>query len=195
MRCEEVQSLQGPYLDSELDARITLEIEQHLKSCPDCLRLFAEEQELEKGLKGGLNRGSRTPALWEQIECSVVSAVPFAARSGLPNRVSQLAGWQVLLSALAQHLQARLRRSPKAWAGLAVVWVVILALNFTAREPDARLVAGQMVPSMSEMRFAWKQKQLLMADLALALELAPADTAKPAPTSPHSDRQKETLNT
>jgi anti-sigma factor RsiW len=195
MRCEEVQSLQGPYLDSELDARTTLEIAQHLKSCPDCVRLFTEEQELEEQLKGGLNRGSRTPALWGQIEGSVVSAARSAARSGLPIRGSQSAGWQALLSALGEQLQARLRRSPWAWAGLAVAWVVILALNFTAREPDARLEARQTVPSLTEMRFAWRQKQLLMADLALALEPAPASKANPAPPSPHSERQKETLNT
>jgi anti-sigma factor RsiW len=195
MKCEEVQSLQGPYLDSELDARTTLEIAQHLKSCPDCVCLFAEEQELEERLRGGLHRGSRTTVLWEQIECSVVSAARSAARSRLPTRVSQSTGWQAFLSTLGDQLQARLRRSPWAWAGLAVVWVVILALNFTAREPDARLVAGQRVPSLSEMRFAWKQKQLLMADLAFALEPAPADKAKLTPPSPHSDRQLETLNT
>ena len=67
---------------------------------------------------------------------------------------------------------------------------MILVLNFAAREPDARLVTGQGVPSVSEMRFAWKQKQLLMADLAFALEPAPADKPKAAPPSPHSDRQQ-----
>jgi anti-sigma factor RsiW len=195
MRCEEVQSLQGPYLDSELDARASLEIEQHLKSCPECARLFTAEQKREERLKAGLNRGSRTPALWEQIERSVVSAAPSATRSGPPTGVLQLAGWLALISALGEQFQARLRRSPRAWAGLAVMWVVILVLNFTAREPDDRLVAGQRVPSLTELRFAWKQKQILMADLAFAIEPAPADRAKPAPPSPHSDRQKETLNT
>ena len=81
MRCEEVQSLHGPYLDSELDARTSLEIEQHLKSCPDCARLFAEEQKLEARLKAGLTRGSRTPALWEQIERAVLRRCACAARS------------------------------------------------------------------------------------------------------------------
>ena len=53
MRCDEVQSLQGPYLDSELDARTSLEIEQHLKACPECARLFAEEEKLEARIKAG----------------------------------------------------------------------------------------------------------------------------------------------
>jgi len=42
MKCDEVQTLHGPYLDSELDAKNSLEIQQHLKTCPGCARLFAE---------------------------------------------------------------------------------------------------------------------------------------------------------
>jgi len=72
--------------------------------------------------------------------------------------------------------------------------VVILALDFTAREPGATLVAGQDVPSPSEMRFAVKQQHLLMAELALTSEPAKADKPKAAPPSPRSDRRNETLN-
>ena len=195
MRCEEVQTLRGPYLDSELDARTTLEIEQHLKSCPGCTRLFAEEQELEARLKAGLDRGLRTPALWEQIEGSVVAAATAAARSGHPTRVSPPAGWQALLAALGDQLQAALRRSPRAWAGLAAVWGVILVLDLTGREPNTRLEVGQGAPSVTEMRFAWQQKQLLMADLAFITEPAPVNKSKPAPPRPHSHRQTDNLNT
>ncbi len=195
MRCEEVQSLHGPYLDSELEARSTLEIEQHLKSCPDCARLFAEEQKLEARLKAGLTQGSRSPALWERIERAVVAAEPAAPRSRPPGRVSEPSGWQALLWGLGEQLRAGLRRSPRAWAGLALVWGAILALHLAGRQPEGRFVTGQGVPSVSEIRFAWKQKQLLMADLAFALEPAPAGKSSPAPPSPHSDRQKEDLNT
>jgi hypothetical protein len=74
------------------------------------------------------------------------------------------------------------------------VWVGIVGLNFAAREPDAPLMAGQQAPSASEMRFALKQKQLLMADLAATSEPAPAEKPKAAPPSPRSDRRNETLN-
>jgi hypothetical protein len=73
--------------------------------------------------------------------------------------------------------------------------VVILALNFTARQPDAPLVAGQAVPSASEMRLALREKQLLTAELAITSEPAPADKSKAAPPSPRSDRRNENLNT
>ena len=44
------------------------------------------------------------------------------------------------------------------------------------------------------MRFALKQKQLLMAELAFTSEPAPADKPKAAPPSPRSERRNETLN-
>jgi hypothetical protein len=75
------------------------------------------------------------------------------------------------------------------------VWVAILALNFSARELEAPLVAGQDAPSPSEMRLALKQKQLLMAELAVSSEPAPATKPKVAPPSPRSDRRNEALNT
>ena len=167
MKCDEVQTLHGPYLDSELDAKTTLEIEQHLKACPACARLFAEEEKLEARMMAGLNRGPRTAALWEQIERAVVAAGSAASRPRPPRHVSQPVGWPALLAALGAQLRAGWQASRWAWAGLAAVWVVILALNFTAREPDAPLVAGQEAPSASEMRLALKQKQLLMAELAV----------------------------
>jgi hypothetical protein len=71
---------------------------------------------------------------------------------------------------------------------------VILALNFAGREPNPPLMAEQAAPSASEMRFAVKQKQLLMAELAMTSEPAPADKPKAALPSPRSDRRNETFN-
>jgi anti-sigma factor RsiW len=194
MKCDQVETLHGPYLDSELDARTSLEIQQHLATCPACARLFAEQEKLEAGMKAGLNRGSRTAAFWEQIERKVVAASS-ASRLRPPAHVSQSVGWQSILETLGARLQAGWQASRWAWTGLAAVWVVILALNLVAREPDAQLLAGQEVPSASEMHFALKQKQLLMAELAVTSEPAPADKSKATPPSPHSERRNETLNT
>jgi len=194
MKCNEVQTMQGLYLDSELDAKTTLEIEQHLAGCPACARLFAQEQKLEARIKAGLNRGESTGAFWDQIERSVVGAALATGRTRPSNRVSQPAGWRDVLSAFSEQLQAGWRRSRWAWSGLAAAWVVILVLDFTAREPDTTLVAGQRVPTLSEMRLAWKQKERLMAELAVTIELAPADKPKPASPSPRSDRRNGTLN-
>ena len=180
MKCDEVQTLHGPYLDSELDARTSLEIEQHLKACPECARLFAEEEKLEARIKAGLKQGPRTPALWAQIEREVAAAASSASRSRPPAQVSQPVGWPAVLGALWAQLRAGWQASRWAWAGLAAAWAVILVLNGTAREPDAPLVAGKQLPSASEMRFAVKQKHLLMAELALRLNrLRPTNRKRP----------------
>ena len=193
MKCDEVQTLHGPYLDSELDAKSTLEIEKHLAACPACARLFGEGEKLEARMMTGLNRGPRTAALWEQIERKVAAAA-FTSRPRPPARVSQAVGWRAALGTLGAQLRAGWQPSRWAWAGLAAAWVVILALNFAARDPDASLVAGQELPSASEVRFALKQKQLLMAELAVLSEPAPADKPKAVRPSPHSERRNETLN-
>ena len=191
MRCDEVKPLQDPYLDSELDAKTTLEIEQHLKSCPDCARRYAEEQTLEARIKAGLNRGDRTAALWEQIEGTVVAAAAAPARP----QPSPPAGGRDFFAALGEQLQAAWHRSRWAWSALAATWVVILGLSFAAREPKPALMASQGVPSASQMRLALIEKLQLMAELAVTAEPAPADKAKAAPPSPRSDRRKQTLNT
>ncbi len=97
-----------------------------------------------------------------------------------------------MLGALWGQLRAGWQASRWAWAGLAAVWAVILVLNGVAREPDAPLVASQDLPSASELRLALKQKDLLLAELALTPE--PAAKPKPALPSPRSDRRKKTLN-
>jgi anti-sigma factor RsiW len=199
MKCDEVQTLVGPYLDSELDARTTVEIQQHLKGCPECARLFAEEEKLEARLTAGLKGGQRTPALWAQIECAVREGL--TQRRGETRRNAEQ--WNPL-RLFAAHRVSALRpiwlslrtgwqTSRWVWAGLATAWVVILVLNSAAREPVSPIVAGQDLPSASEMRLALKQKDLLLAELALTAE--PAAKSKPAPPSPRSDRRKATLDT
>ena len=195
MKCDEVQPLCGAYLDSELDTRTSLEIQQHLKACPACARLFAEEEKLEARLKAGLDRGARTAALWERLERSVAAAASAPARPGPSPRLSPPAGWSVLLQALGEQLPTGWGRARWAWAGLGMAWVVILALNFAAREPEAALAAGKQLPPAAEVRFAGKQKQLMMADVAAPAEPAPGDKPKPLLPSPRSDRRTETLNT
>ena len=183
MKCNEVQTMQGPYLDSELDAKTTLEIEQHLAACPACARLFAQEQKLEARITAGLNRGSRTAALWAQIEREVADASS-SSRPRPAALVQQQVGWPAVLGALAAQIRVGWRTSRWAWTGLAAVWAVILVLNLAAREPDAPLVAGQEVPSASEVRLALKQKHLLMSELVPTSEPAPARQAESRSAQP-----------
>jgi anti-sigma factor RsiW len=193
MKCDQVQTLHGPYLDSELDARTSLEIQQHLATCPACAHLFAEQEKLEARITAGLNRGPRTVALWEQIEREVVVASS-APRLRSRAHDSDPVGCQGVLEILSARLRSGWQASRWAWGGLAAVWMVILALNFAGRESDTTLVTRREVPSASEMRLALKQRQLLMADLALASEPVPATHPRSIPPSPRSERRDETLN-
>jgi anti-sigma factor RsiW len=195
MKCDEVRLLQGPFLDSELDARTTLEVGEHLKTCAECARLLAEEQKREARIKAGLNRGQRSAALWERIERSVAAVESSAARPQVLRPRSQPTTRQNVLWAFGEQLRAGWHRSRLAWSGLAAVWVVIVALNFSAREAEGPRLAEKQLPRSSEVRFAVEQKRLLMADLAALTEPVPADKAKTVPTSPRSDRRKQTLNT
>lgn len=195
MTCDEMKAVQGAYLDSELDAKTTLEIAVHLRACAECARLFAREQKLEARMRDGLSRGQRTVALWEQIERSVTTAGTSAARPGVPRPQSQPGAWQSLVLTWRQQFLAGWQRSRWAWSGLGAAWAVILILNLTAREAEGQRLAEKQLPRSSEVRLAAKQKRLLMADLAAPAEPAPAAKAKVAPPSPRSDRRKESLNT
>jgi len=53
---------------------------------------------------------------------------------------------------------------PQAWAGLAAVWVVILALNGATREP-VQVAATQGPPTAREMLMALKERQRLVSQL------------------------------
>ena len=193
MKCDEVQAMQGYYLDLELDAKTSLEIEQHLAGCHTCTRYFDQEQKLEARMMAGLNRGSKTEALWAQIEREVAAASS-SSRARPPKQPAQPVGWPAVLDLLGAQLRAGWRASRWGWSGLAAAWVVIVALNLAAREPDQPASAGRKVPSPSEMRLALKQKHLLMAELAFTPEPAPANKPKAAPPSPHSERRLATLN-
>ena len=68
MKCNEIRNLVLAYLDSELDAKTSQEIQLHLQSCAECAQLFEREEKFNERLFGTLRVGQSTPALWEQIE-------------------------------------------------------------------------------------------------------------------------------
>jgi anti-sigma factor RsiW len=121
MRCHEARNLLGPYLDSELDARTSLDIAQHLESCADCARVFDAEARLEARIATALRPGSINSALWEKVEAKL--AAP---------------SWLERLRSL--HLPARIGLA----TALAVVVVLLaLALWPGMRVPDLAQAVGE----------------------------------------------------
>lgn len=194
MQCEEVRQLHGPYLDAELDARSMVQVEQHLRICPECAEAFKQTEKLEALIASGLRQGQRTPRLWGRIEQSIAAAAPNASAIYRSPRKAQPARWRALFTAFGDQMQTSFQGSRTAWAGMAAAWVVIAVLHLAAREPDATLVANQKLPSATEMRLALQQKQLLMADLALNSKPPTGDKPKPAIPAPRTERRTGLLD-
>ena len=119
MRCDELDSLKDAYLDSELETRTTIQIEEHLKSCPGCARLIAHEEKFQRQLHAALNEGEATSSLWLSIEEAVkTSAVSGSRLEELPPPSGQSP--RTPHSVLVDVIRTRWRRAPVIWAGLSV---------------------------------------------------------------------------
>ena len=76
---------------------------------------------------------------------------------------------------------------PKAWAGLAAVWVCIVALNFSTRDKSV-MVAGKVSPPSAEVIVELRKQQKLYAELMGANEPREADRPKDATARPRTQR-------
>src|SRR3989441_13032271 len=77
MKCAEVRKFVRLYLDSELDAKHSFEVEQHLESCAECAGLFEAEKKFDERLGRFLRHGQMTRPFWKKIE-ALVAPRPFA---------------------------------------------------------------------------------------------------------------------
>ena len=122
------------------------------------------------------------PTGWrEEILSAVTNAVsrhssPFARHS--------------LLSTINHQLSTLLWPHPRAWAGLAAVWLVILAVNFSARD-DSAAVAKKVSPLTPEMRMVLKQQKMILAELIEPRETPMAEPRKLYPPKPRSELRNE----
>lgn len=112
MRCHEVRNLFGPYVDSELDAKTSFEIEQHLESCADCARVFKAERDLDGRIFSALRRGEKTEGIWAKLEAQISSPTFWGRIKRI--RPSTLVGLGVCLAVavglLAVFVGSNLRR-------------------------------------------------------------------------------------
>ena len=68
MNCNQARTLLAPWLDDELDARATTEIESHLRACSRCQERFAAEERVET-LIGKQLRAERMPDdVWNRLQ-------------------------------------------------------------------------------------------------------------------------------
>src|SRR5262249_53340991 len=119
MTCQEVRPLLGAHLDQELDARSSLELEAHLRTCAACQAELADLATLQASAREGLTRFVPSPA----FEARVAASVARPERPPRPRR-AWLTG---------------------AAAGAALTAAAALLLFFMARPGDGRNLAREIV--------------------------------------------------
>jgi hypothetical protein len=110
-----------------------------------------------------------------------------AARDVQSARHPSLTTRRSLPSTLSHQLSTLFWPHPKAWAGLAAVWIFIFALNFSMRDPSPK-VAEKSAPPSPEMLVELKRQQRMFAELVGSYETPAADRRKifsPKPRSEH----------
>src|ERR1035437_3253068 len=91
------------------------------------------------------------------------------------------------LSTFNHQLSTLFWPHPKAWAGLAAVWVCIFAVNFSIRDTSPRL-AEKSAPPSPEVMVALRKQQLLFAELVGPRETQDADRPRIFTPKPRGGR-------
>lgn len=96
------------------------------------------------------------------------------------------------LSIIYEQLATLLSPHPRAWAGLAAAWLIILAMNFASREDSTSMAEGRVSPPTPQMREMLREQQQMLAEL---FDQAPAaDRTKARMPRPQSFYRNEFLN-
>jgi hypothetical protein len=113
-----------------------------------------------------------------------------AATSCHSSRVTRL----TFFSTLDAQLSTILWPHPRAWAGLAAVWILILAVNVSMRDPSP-VRAEKSSPPSPEVIVELRQQQRLLAELIGPRDTSDADRSKSFVPQPRSERPFEVLMT
>jgi hypothetical protein len=109
----------------------------------------------------------KIPGEWR---AEILAAVNSPARRGATKKIS-------FLSIFNSQLSTLLWPHPKAWAGLAAVWVAILALNFSTRD-HSEIVAKKSAPPSPEVVAELRQQKLMFAELIGSSDVREAEQPK-----------------
>ena len=129
----------------------------------------------------------RVPPAWRaDILCAARNAA--AVQRGTRNTEHATRSF---LSTLNSQLSTLLWPSPRAWAGLAALWLLMLAVNLlTSHEPAT--VANRIPPPSPQVLLAIQAQERLLYQSLGARELPEAERPKPTSPRPRSDRGQRT---
>jgi hypothetical protein len=130
----------------------------------------------------------QVPAGWRGEILAVADANRQQVRSGEVGRgFTSAATRRSWFSTLNAQLSTLLWPHPTAWAGLAAVWILILAVDFSARD-KAPVMTEKSAPQPPEMMVELRQQQRLLAELIGPRDTGEADRSKPLVPQPRSER-------
>src|SRR5436190_23932468 len=102
------------------------------------------------------------PPEWRE---TILSSARQAAESPRPPRpTSNVSAWRLLFSTLNSQLSTLLWPAPRAWGGLAAVWLAIAGTNLATRNAATR-VPGSDPLSPQQLVLSLKEQEQLLAEL------------------------------
>ena len=94
-----------------------------------------------------------------------------------------------ILDPRTSFLSALLWPNPKAWIGLAAVWVLSFAIQFESRN-GARVVIGTSKTTRTEMLAALKDQRVILVELINSTEPRDVDKSRHLSNRPHSESRR-----
>src|SRR5437870_4035651 len=126
----------------------------------------------------------QVPPEWRS---EVLSNAHHASR--LAPRVSS---WRAILSTFTSQLSILLWPAPKAWAGLAAIWLLLLIVNRSTTD-KSYAAAGALSRPAPERIMAWREQERLLTELLGPQEISVVEKPKPIAPRPRSERHNQFL--
>jgi hypothetical protein len=125
----------------------------------------------------------------KRLERQTMRAVPTQWRNEILTsaKISSAPARQSFLSTFNQNLSTLLWPCPQAWAGLAAIWIVILALNFSSGEPQPKFAKSE--PPSRDFILAMKEQRRLYLELVGTSSNETAEPPKELAPRPQSKRE------
>jgi len=157
MNCEETQRCAEAFRDSELDAKVTLEIQDHLAECSSCRQTLEWEGTVDRRIAESLREGPRTEAIWAKQEMLISAAFARRADGELEDEKSPAGG----ATAAAVWCRELLWPNPKVYIGAVVCWVFMLLAQGQLGDSQPRRDPKASPPSPLVMMAVMEQRQAL----------------------------------
>jgi hypothetical protein len=134
----------------------------------------------------------------QQLQRQVIRQVPeswrgqilsSAQRAHESSQVVAVTPRRTVLCSLKSYVLASFWPSPQAWAGLAVVWIVVAIINIKTGDRVNR-VSGASAAETRELVTSWKEQERLLSEIIHFQEspVPVAETSRPTPR-PRSEQK------